>query len=303
VSATTILVLSVDEASLLEHSLPAAAAQPGAEVVVVDNACTDATRTVAERHGARVVALRERLSYAAAVNRGLAETSAPAVLLLNADCVLDDGFLAAARPQLDRVGVGSVAPLLIRATGMTPETRLDVVDAAGITYDRRRKNGLAGHGEPVAAWSRGGECLGPDGACALYRREVLDAVAYGAEVLDEDLALWTTETDLALRARRAGWRCRFEPSARAWHVRSYSPTTRGTAPARHRRLQFRNRLLVMAKNDTWRTLLPDLPWIAAYEIAALGYALLRERDLLGGYADAARAWSRMRAKRRARKRV
>ena len=53
----------------------------------------------------------------------------------------------------------------------------------------------------------------------------------------------------------------------------------------------------MAKNDTWRTLLPDLPWILPYEVAALGYALLRERELLGGYVDAAKALSRMRAKR------
>lgn len=292
---TTILVLSVDEAHLLEHSLPAAAAQPGAELVVIDNACTDRTRTVAAAHGAQVVALRERVSYAAAINQGLTETAAPAVLLLNADCVLDEGFLDAALPVLERRGVGSVAPLLIRATGMTPETRLDVVDAAGVTYDRRRKNGLAGHGDPVSAWQTPGECFGPDGACALYRRAVLDEVADGARVLDEELALWTTETDLALRVRRAGWRCRFEPAARAWHVRSYSPTTRASAPAHHRRLQFRNRLLVMAKNDTWRTLLPDLPWIAAYEVAALGYALLRERELLGAYPDALAAWRRMRA--------
>ncbi|MEA2149211.1 MAG: hypothetical protein QOD69_1041, partial [Solirubrobacteraceae bacterium] len=57
---TTILVLSVDEAHLLAHALPAAAAQPDAELLVVDNACTDATRAVAEAHGARVLGLRER---------------------------------------------------------------------------------------------------------------------------------------------------------------------------------------------------------------------------------------------------
>ena len=209
---TTIVVLSVDEADLLEHSLPAAARQPDAEIVVVDNACTDRTRSVAARHGARVVALRSRASYAAAINQGLMESKSPAVLLLNADCVLDDDFLAAALPTLERPDVGSVAPLLVRATGMTPGTRLDLVDAAGITYDRRRKNGLAGHGDHVSQWQRPGEAFGADGACALYRREVLDAVAVGAEVLDEDLALWTTETDLALRARRAGWRCRYEPA-------------------------------------------------------------------------------------------
>ena len=110
-SATTILMLSVDEAHLLERSLPAAAAQPAVDVVVIDNACTDRTATLCEQHGARRIALRERRSYAAAMNAGLAATGGPAVLLLNADCVLDGGFLAAAHPRLGEPGVGSVAPL------------------------------------------------------------------------------------------------------------------------------------------------------------------------------------------------
>ena len=52
VANTTIVMLSVDEASLLEHSLPAAAAQPGAEVVVVDNAGSDATPDLCAAHDA-----------------------------------------------------------------------------------------------------------------------------------------------------------------------------------------------------------------------------------------------------------
>ena len=54
---------------------------------------------------------------------------------------------------------------------------------------------------------------------------------------------------------------------------------------------------MIAKDDTWRTLLPDLPRIALYEVLALGYAVLRERELLPGYLDAARRWGRVRAKR------
>ena len=289
-SATTILMLSVDEAHLLEHSLPAAVAQPDATVVVVDNACQDHTRTVCERHGARIIGLRERHSYAAAINRGLAETTGTAVLLLNADCVLDQGFLAAARPHLAEPGVGSVAPRLVRATGMEPQHRLDVLDAAGMTVDRRRKNSLIGHGEPARCHERGGACFGGDGGCVLYRREVLDACAVGGEVLDEDMALWATDVDLAWRAQLLGWRCVYEPAAVAWHKRFYSPTTRAALPPDHRRIQFRNRLLMIAKNDTARTLLPDLHRILAYEVLALGYALLRERALLRGYVEAARMW-------------
>src|SRR4051812_43836061 len=130
---TAIVVLSVDEAGMLERSLPLAAAQPDAEVVVIDNACTDATADVARAHGARVVALPQRVSYAAAMNLGLAQVRASAVLILNADCFLDPGFLAAARPRLDEAGVGSVAAKLRRDGA-------PALDTVGMVVDRRRKN-------------------------------------------------------------------------------------------------------------------------------------------------------------------
>ena len=295
---TTVLVLSVDEAPLLEHCLPAAVAQPGADVLVIDNACTDATRSVAERHGARVLGLRERVSYAAAINAGIVASEGDAVLLLNADCVLGAGFLEAARARLDMRGVGSVAPRLVRATGMQEADRLDVLDAAGMVVDRRRKNTLVGHGEPASSYARAAEVFGGDGACVLYRRAVLEACAVGGEVLDEQLELWASDVDLAWRARLLGWRCMYEPRAVAWHVRFYSPTTRSGLPEAHRRLQFRNRLLMIAKNDSWSDVRGDLHRIAFYELLAIGHVLLRERHLLRAYGDALRALPGARRRRR-----
>jgi GT2 family glycosyltransferase len=293
----TILMLSVDEASLLAHSLPAALAQ-GAEVLVIDNASTDSTKTVAEEHGARYMRTRERVSYCAAINAGLAATDAEAVLLLNADCVLDPGFLAAALPRLRESGVGSVAPKLIRATGPMPAERLDVLDAAGMFVDRRRKNGLVGHGAPADSYARRAEAFGGDGAAVLYRRETLDQCAVGGEVFDEDFELWAADVDLAWRARLLGWRCVYEPGARGWHMRFYSPTTRASLSEEHRRLQFRNRYLMIVKNETGRGLLRDLPIIIGYEILALGHVLLRERHLLKGYAEAFRLVPAARRRRR-----
>ena len=286
------LVLSVDEAERLQTSLPPAVAQAD-EVLVVDNACTDATVAVARHAGAQVLALPRRLSYAEAMNAGLAGlgSAADAVLLLNADCVLEEGFVAAAAGGLADPGVGSVAPLLVRATNT------EEVDAAGMTIDRRRKNSLVGHGEPVERWARAhGEAFGADGACALYRRAVLEAL--GPEVFDEDLALWATDADVAWRARALGWRCAYVPQARARHVRFYSPTNRPRVAAAHRRLQFRNRLLMIVKNERPAALLRDLPWIALYELLALGYTVLREPSLLPGYWQAARLAPRIARKRR-----
>ena len=294
---TTVLVLSVDEAHLLEHSLPAAVAQPGAEVIVIDNGSSDTTRSVAEACGARVLGLRERVSYAAAINAGIVASEGDAVLLLNADCVLDPGFLAAARPRLSQGDVGSVAPRLLRCSGMTADDRLDRLDAAGMVIDRRRKNALVGHNEPATGYLQAAEVFGGDGACVLYRREVLDACAVGGEVFDENLELWASDVDLAWRARLLGWRCMYEPRAVGWHMRFYSPTTRDGLPEAHRRLQFRNRLLMMVKNDSWADVRGDLHRIAFYELLALGHVVLRERHLLRAYAAAVRALPAARRRR------
>ncbi len=285
-AATTVLLLSVDEAELLRHSLPAALAQPGAEVVVVDNACTDATAALAAEHGADHLRLEPRRSYAEAINAAIAATRGEAVLLLNADCFLEPGFLAAARPRLDEPDVGSVAVKLLRTTGPEPAQALGVIDACGMTLDRRRKNGLAGHGAPASSHARPGGAFGADGAAALYRRATLQDCAPSGEVLDEDMALWATDADLAWRARLLGWRCVYEPAATARHVRTYSPSTRARVAPVARRRQFRNRLLMVVKNETAAGLRRDGVPIVGYEILAFGYALLREPSLLPGYLEA-----------------
>jgi GT2 family glycosyltransferase len=295
----TILLMSADEAPLLRHSLPAAAAQEGAHVVVLDNGSDDDTEAVAREHGAEYLRLPERLPYARAMNEGIARTGGDALLLLNADCFLAPGFLAAAMERLSEPRTGSVAPKLVRTEGPEAERRLDAIDAAGMVVDRRRKNTLVGHGRPSLAYDEPGEAFGADGAAALYRRETLEDCAVDAEIFDEDMELWASDVDVAWRARLLGWRCAYEPRAVAYHVRYYSPSTRARVPAADRRLQFRNRYLMMVKNDTAGGLVRDLPRLALYEALALGFAVLRERTLLRGYLDAARlapaAWRRRRA--------
>jgi GT2 family glycosyltransferase len=280
-------MLSVDEGQLLAHSLPLAVAQGAEEVVVVDNASTDRTSRVAGEHGARLVRIDQRVSYAAAINAGLRECRGEAVLLLNADCFAQPGLLAAMVRHLGDPGVGSVAPRLLRVTGAGGLPL--AVDAAGMFIDRRRKNGLVGFGAALEEFRVCGEAFGADGAAALYRRQVAEECALaGGEVFDEDMELWASDADLAWRARLLGWRCVYEPRAEAHHVRSYSPANRRQMPAWGRRLQFRNRLLMIVKNETWAGLRRDGARILAYEVLAVAYALLVERQLLGGYLDAVR---------------
>jgi GT2 family glycosyltransferase len=303
---TTILLLATDEAPLLARSLPAASAQgPQAEVVVIDNASVDDTAELTRRHGVGYLRLEPRRPYAAAMNEGIARTDGDAVLLLNPDCFLRPGFLDAALPRLAEDSVGAVAPKLLRvsAPGAAPEE----IDAAGMFLTRWRKNGLLGFGAPIAGYSTPGQSFGADGAAALYRRAVLDECALqGGEVLDEDMVLYATDVDLAWRAQLLGWRCAYEPRAVAEHVRSYSPATRWAISPVARRQQFRNRYLMMAKNETGRGLRRDGLLIAGYEALALGHVVLREPHLLAGYREAWRLLPgarRRRAQVQARRRV
>jgi GT2 family glycosyltransferase len=282
---TTILLISQDRAHDMRHSLPAALAQPDAEVIVVDNASSDATGALARELGAEHLRLDTRTSWAAANNAGIAAAQGDAVLLLNADCFLAPGFLAAARPRLDEPHTGMVTPKLIRTTGGQPADRLDAIDCVGMVVDRRRKNNLAGHGRPSLAYDDPGPSFGPDGAAALYRRDMLDDIAIDGKPLDEAFEKWAVDVDLAWRAQILGWTAAYEPGAVAYHVRSYSPSTRAGMPERDRRVQFRNRYLMMVKNDTLQDVRGDLARIAGYELAAFGYALLRERHLLAGYGE------------------
>ena len=98
---------------------------------------------------------------------------------------------------------------------------------------------------------------------------------------------WASDVDLAWRAHTLGWRSVYEPAALGHHIRSYSPSTRAAVPARDRRVQFRNRYLMMVKNDS-RAIVRDLHRVLFYELLALGHAVLRERSLLPGYLEAAR---------------
>ena len=132
---------------------------------------------------------------------------------------------------------------------------------------------------------------------ALYRREALEDAAVDGDVFDEDLATWGSDADLAWRLRVLGWRCVYEPTAVAHHIRTYSPSTRAQMPKWDRMMQFRNRYLMIAKNDPLPRLLRDLPRILAYEVLALGFALLRERHLAARLPRGRRLLPRMLRKR------
>jgi len=266
-------------------------------ILVSDNGSTDDTAVRARQVRPRIELVENgaNLGYAAGHNRAVARGGFDWFLALNADVVLRPDYLSRA---LDRAhsdpACGMVTGKLLR-----PGSGQPILDSAGLVLDRFRRNSERGSGEEDRGqYDEPEEVFGAFGAAALYSRPLLDDLAPDGKLFDEDFFAFREEVDLAWRARARGWTCLYAPDAQGTHVHRYRPETRASRPAAERRLQRRNRYLMLIKNESWPGLVRDLASILAFEAAALGQALLTEREVLPAYIDALRLLPRALQSRR-----
>jgi GT2 family glycosyltransferase len=113
---------------------------------------------------------------------------------------------------------------------------------------------------------------------------------------DEEFFAYYEDVDLAWRAQRAGWRCRYAPAAM---VRHWHSATGSQMPWLKAYLISRNKLWTIVKNYDRRQLWYRLLLIALVDLAALVYRLVADGNLapLRGRLAALRGLAQMRAKR------
>jgi GT2 family glycosyltransferase len=212
---------AADIVGLLE-SLPAAAAGLTLRTVVVDNGSTDATaRLVRAFPGVRYVETGANLGYAGGINAGREHAGdCAALLVLNPDAVPEAGALREMATALDDPRVGVVAPMLLDAEGRVyPSLRRDptlgraIGDALLGGRIVRRPGWLS---VMVRDESRYGQRHAADWATGAA---LLVSAACDRSVgrWDERFFLYSEETDYAARARDAGFRVEYVPTARVHH--------------------------------------------------------------------------------------
>jgi GT2 family glycosyltransferase len=175
----------------------------GAELIVVDDGGTDATRAVAEAYGARYLRHDRPSGLNAARNTGIAAAGADLLVFLDDDVAVRPGWLAA----------------LLHAHATEPA---DVGAFAGPIHAR-----IEDHRYPQCGREYGPVTeldLGPDdrdtdfawGANMTIRRATLDAVG----PFDESLELYGDEQDFQRRFPAAGLRVRYVAAAALDHRRA-----------------------------------------------------------------------------------
>lgn len=238
------VVIGRNEGARLERSLQALAGQV-AQIVYVDSGSTDGSVAAARGLGAEVVELdmKHPFTAARARNAGVAALGEEITLVqfLDGDCILRDGWLAAAEAHL------SAHPQLAVVCGRRreehPQTSIynSLVDAEWDT-------------PPGEARACGGD--------ALMRLEALRAVGgYRAEMIAGE------EPELCQRLRRAGWQIWRLDAEMTWHdaqITRFSQWWRRSLRAGH----------AFAEGAALHGAGPDRHWVAETRRAVLWGALL-----------------------------
>lgn len=274
----SIVVLNWNSGSLGADATASALAQdwPDIEVIVVDNASDDDSlaRIVAAHPEVSMVRNEANLGFGAGMNRGLARATGEYVLPLNCDATLDPAYVSTLVPVL------AADPACGGAGGTVGSARTGVSGAQRISPLMRTA--------PVPM-TRAGIVEKLDGACPLWRAAALDdVVVVRGSPYDGDYFVYGEDVDLARILRALGWHLRYEPAARADHVRSF-----GSAP---RLADRRGRLRTSTLRNRHRNIVrhAPAPWplfTLAAGVQDLGFVVLRlvdrDRAVVG---DMIKAW-------------
>lgn len=192
---------------------------PQLAVTVLDNASQDASAAWVEANAphAHLIRSAENLGFGRAHNRILSmQPTAAYYLPLNPDVRLQPGYIAQLVQALQANNAQWGTGKLLMAAG----ERLYSVGHA------LRRDGYAlniGYGLPDSSqFDQPREVFGAPGAAPLYSRALIADIAPDGELFDPVMFMYAEDSDVDWRARRAGWRCYYTPSALAYHRGSHA---------------------------------------------------------------------------------
>jgi GT2 family glycosyltransferase len=181
--------------------------QPVSELLIVDNGSTDGAPDVARGRGARVIAMGWNAGFAAAVNRGIRESRAEWIAVLNSDVELAPDYLATLR--------AAGAPFATGKILMAGEPQR--IDG---TFDAACRGAVAwrvGYGRTDGpAFAERREIWSAPWTAALFRRDVFDSVG----LLDERFGSYYEDVEFGMRCALRGISGWYIPEAIARHLGS-----------------------------------------------------------------------------------
>lgn len=275
----TVIVVTYNSALHIGATLDALLEGPSrpVEIVVVDNASTDATAQIVAERPVRWHRLDANGGFGVAVNAGFAVASHETVAVINDDVTVTPGWLPPLIHTLSISGVGAaMATIELADQPGHFNTSGGAVSVSGIAW-------ITDLGAQVPTDERDPiDVPFPSGAAFAVRRDVWNLLGG----FREDLFMYHEDTDLGWRLRMLGMRTVRVPGSVVRHHYEF-----GRHPAKMRLLE-RNRLRIVTTNYRRSTLALLLPVLVMHEAGVVVVAI-RDRWFIGKLRSwAARPFSR-----------
>jgi GT2 family glycosyltransferase len=277
VTDVSIVLLNWNSHPIVLDAAASALGQAGVavELLVVDNGSVDDSLPELRRRfpAARVIEMGFNSGFTGGMNAGTDAAAGEYILWQNADLVLADDYCArAVEVMRTNPRIGAIGGLVSR---LVDGQRTDLFDASGYTLSRLHR--AAAVRDPNIPQ----DVVGVSGSCPMFRRSALESLrAAVGYVLDPWYFTYGEDIDVMLRLRLAGWRIRYEPTLRAWHVRSAS-TVKGSRffekPDAVQIRHFKNRIATILKTYPRAVVLRRLPLLLLVELVIPPYLLLHGR--------------------------
>ena len=233
-------------------------------VIFVDNGSDDdSVEFVSENYleigfpSANLVQLKENtgfcFGYNAGIKKALEDKSVKYVIILNNDTKLDERYVEELMSCAKRhPEAGSVQPKVVNF--FEPEK----IDFAGIYISRDGTAHNRGYKKSAKEYNEEKEIFGANGTASLFTKEALEKTKYrDGEYFDNSHFAFYEDVDLAWRLKNAGFKSRYCPAAKVFHVHS---GTAGKASLMKAYYLHRNYFFTVIKNYPFFKLLRTLDW-------------------------------------------
>lgn len=309
----------------LHHCLDAVKRQTytNIELNILDNDSTDRTKNIIEAETDNLKIKLASFSFHL-LNKNLAmwggqeellkHSSGKYTIALSVDILMDEKFVEESVRVMERdpkLGMLQAKIFQYQLSELDAGSGLPAkdIDTVGFKMFRSREVNNIGHGEEdKGQYDKEMEIFGVEGAVPVFRREAIEDSRILGEFTDLDFFWYGDDIDFAWRMRLFGWGHIYAPSVIAHHDRQTTKRLgdsdadfvkiRQAVPMLKRRLDWRNHILMLVKNDYASNFLRDLPYIAVRQFKLKIYFFVYEPEIFLEFFTIAKLLPRMLQKRR-----
>ena len=254
----SIIVLNYNGKRYIKDCLDSVLKQsyPNYEIIVVDNNSSDNSISIIEKYSkAKLIKNKENFGFSKGNNIGIKSANGDYIILLNMDTVVNRDWLK----ELIKIA--------------ETENNIGICQSKILLFDDRSRINTTGNIIHYLGFGYCGECGKKDyqmdvreityasGASMLIKKHILDKIGY----FDESLFMYQEDLDFGWRARLFGYKIVLAPKSIVYHKYKVDKNKNKMYYAE------RNRLIVLLKNYSFKSLLLISPALILNEVGIFFY--------------------------------